>query len=364
MKFGSTSSDDIFYAINSLEDLQTLCNVTNGQNLPIDTNGLTFKLTADLYLDGGNYCISKNNDFNGTFDGQGHVISNFSGTLINNSDGTVKNLVLMNVSTDNPFGYNGNFEDNYFYSEDINSNDASKFAKINAIKVNGEAISSNTYTVEGDIEVTVEGYPKIDGLTFDNDGEYYEISSIEDLQTFASYVNGGNSCEGLTFKLTADLNSTGDNFTAISGFKGTFDGNGHLIITDSAIFSGDTGTISGGYYYGTSGRGFTQVFKVNVPSDVAVNANSDDEVTFGGEIYYKAGSNVTIDDENYTINADDYYCVDENGKNKIAAATILTDNATELGGGWYIVKGNVEIDHTLNFYGNANLILPTEQNSL
>lgn len=30
LKFGGTSSEDIFYAITSLEDLQTLCTVTNG----------------------------------------------------------------------------------------------------------------------------------------------------------------------------------------------------------------------------------------------------------------------------------------------------------------------------------------------
>ena len=231
------------------------------------------------------------------------------------------------------------------------------FHKITGIKGATAENGTYTYSVTGDVTLELVGFPKIDGLNFDNDGEYYEISSVDDLQTFSSYVSDNHDCEGLTFKLTIDLDSTGDNFTAISGFKGTFDGNGHLIITDRAIFSGDTGTISGGYYYGTSGRGFTQVFKVNVPSDVAVNANSDDEVTFGGETYYKAGSNVTIDDKNYTINADNYYYVDENGKNRIAAAKILTADETTLAGGWYIVNSDLEINETLYFNGSANLIL-------
>ena len=44
----------------------------------VDTDSLTFKLTANLDLVGGNYCICDETDFDGTFDGNGHAINNVS----------------------------------------------------------------------------------------------------------------------------------------------------------------------------------------------------------------------------------------------------------------------------------------------
>ena len=54
------------------------------------------------------------------------------------------------------------------------------------------------------------------------------------MQTFANYVNSGNTCAGLTFKLAEDIDfSQVENFTAIGNdikpFKGTFDGDNHTI---------------------------------------------------------------------------------------------------------------------------------------
>ena len=114
------------------------------------------------------------------------------------------------------------------------TNDESKFVKITGITVDGEAISGNTYTVTGDIEVTVEGLPNIDGLSFNSEGEYYEIGSTDALIALASYVNGGHDCAGLKFKLTADLDFTNLTFdgigTATTAFKGTFSGDNQYSI--------------------------------------------------------------------------------------------------------------------------------------
>ena len=97
--------------------------------------------------------------------------------------------------------------------------------------------------------------PTIAGLTFEykegtHEG-YYKISTPEDLQALATYVNAGNTCEGLTFKLTDDIDLSGvsdwtpiaanDNISCYVGvvFSGTFDGNvktiKNLTFTETSI---------------------------------------------------------------------------------------------------------------------------------
>ena len=65
-------------------------------------------------------------------------------------------------------------------------------------------------------------------------GGTYSISSVAELQALAEYVNDGNDTTGMTFVLGANIDlSSVSNWTAIGGivdtFKGTFDGNGHII---------------------------------------------------------------------------------------------------------------------------------------
>ncbi len=82
-----------------------------------------------------------------------------------------------------------------------------------------------------------------DVLTYNTEGGYYEISDASDLGNLAEYVNFDNDCEGLTFKVTADIqlesseaptgNFEGIGYVDADGyahpFKGTFDGCGHTI---------------------------------------------------------------------------------------------------------------------------------------
>ena len=71
-------------------------------------------------------------------------------------------------------------------------------------------------------------------LTLSQDGDYYQIGSVSDLQNLAYYVNGGGDTSGLNFKLMTDINGVdfhiGD--TDAHKFKGTFDGNEHKIIVN------------------------------------------------------------------------------------------------------------------------------------
>ncbi|MBQ3435177.1 MAG: hypothetical protein IJG24_09070, partial [Selenomonadaceae bacterium] len=82
-----------------------------------------------------------------------------------------------------------------------------------------------------------DGLPKIGAMTFGSDAAgnaYYLISTVEDLQALATYVNAGNTCAGYTFKLADDLDLDGVSWTPIGSgnvryFLGTFDGQGHII---------------------------------------------------------------------------------------------------------------------------------------
>ena len=88
----------------------------------------------------------------------------------------------------------------------------------------------------------------------------YEINSVKNLNDLAVYVNGtgkystsgdettAHSCEGLTFKQTADITYTGtNNYTPIGlyvnddGFQGTFDGQGNTISGIDCTGDGLTG---------------------------------------------------------------------------------------------------------------------------
>ena len=82
---------------------------------------------------------------------------------------------------------------------------------------------------------------------------YYNISKSSDLVDLATYVNGGGSTSGLTFKVTTNITATGT-YTPIGNpnhsFNGTFDGNGKTI---RVYYMYDptptTVTVGGGYSY-------------------------------------------------------------------------------------------------------------------
>ena len=78
-------------------------------------------------------------------------------------------------------------------------------------------------------------------------GGEYSISSVDELVALADYVNAGNDTTGMTFVLGANIDlSSISNWTPIgnstNSFKGTFDGNGH-VISNLAInrFANDQG---------------------------------------------------------------------------------------------------------------------------
>ena len=87
-------------------------------------------------------------------------------------------------------------------------------------------------------ESYIKGLKQVSELTtdFDKNSEY-QISTKEDLIKLAELVNNGKNTTGKTFYLAADIDLEGESFTPIANrsvnnnyqFKGTFDGNGHVI---------------------------------------------------------------------------------------------------------------------------------------
>lgn len=142
------------------------------------------------------------------------------------------------------------------------------------------------------------------------------ISNEAELQTFAANVNGGNSYEGKTVVLTANINLGGENNpwtpigTSANSFKGTFDGNYHIIsglyIDSTSNYQGLFGYVSGGtienvtvqgnvtsmggYIAGIVGYNNRGVIR-NCSSTVDVNGNGGNFVHYyGGVAAYNSGT--------------------------------------------------------------------------
>lgn len=97
--------------------------------------------------------------------------------------------------------------------------------------------------------------------TLTKDGDAYLISSPKDLCDLSEYVEAGNDCEDVTFKLAADIDlSDIRDFTPIGKcssyiqgtfFNGTFDGDGHTISNLTINRSADYQGLFGYIRYGT-----------------------------------------------------------------------------------------------------------------
>ena len=72
----------------------------------------------------------------------------------------------------------------------------------------------------------------LDGLTYNETDGCFDIGSLTELQALMTYANAvGNTtqCKNLTFRLTADIDMTGQTYTPIPNFAGTFNGNSKTI---------------------------------------------------------------------------------------------------------------------------------------
>ncbi len=106
----STFEKNKEYQVSTKEDLQKLAQLVNSN---VDTTNVTFYMGADIDLNGinwtpiGNKSANSNYEFKGTFDGNGHVVKNFSINSNKNYAGlfgytngsaTIKNLGVENAN--------------------------------------------------------------------------------------------------------------------------------------------------------------------------------------------------------------------------------------------------------------------------
>ena len=129
-------------------------------------------------------------------------------------------------------------------------------AIIKTLTVNGSAQIENNNGYIGTVGGTAS---ESSGITATNPNEYeYLIGSYADLANFRDKINAGDEFDGMTVKLTANINLTGRAWTPIANFyreessngatryffKGTFDGDGNSIIgLSTAGFSLDNAAI-------------------------------------------------------------------------------------------------------------------------
>ena len=123
------------------------------------------------------------------------------------------------------------------------------------------------------------------GSVVANSGEIYQIGTIAQLEEFRQLT--GAQTAGNTFVLTADLDvsSAYSNWDGITGFAGTFNGNGHKII---GLQINDTGIATGSTHHST---GFIRTAtSTAVVKNVALeNANVKAQYANNSPVYAKFG---------------------------------------------------------------------------
>ena len=122
----------------------------------------------------------------------------------------------------------------------------------------------------------------------------YQISSGAELAYLAQQVNNSNlSTEGKYFELSADIDLAGNNWTPIgaeSGFRGHFDGKGHVVKGLTVKISNDdnTGVIYAGLF-GIVVGGTIQNLGVELV-DAGIEVSATDAVSVGGIVGEMGGS--------------------------------------------------------------------------
>lgn len=137
-------------------------------------------------------------------------------------------------------------------------------------------------------EAWAQEHPQIEGLTYTNG--YYEIPDAAALNALAAYVNDGNDCEGLTFKVTADIAfGASDQFTPVGMGDESYEGTPF-----SGTFDGGNFTISGAKYEDVEGIGIALFGYIHHPA-VIKNVKLNDcsfkgNYEVGGIVGASAGS--------------------------------------------------------------------------
>ena len=213
VQLSSLSEVDGTYTISNKDDFMAFINSSS------DYSGKTVKLNCDINLDGATVSFAA--EFKGTFDGQGHSISNFKtgkGLFQTIGSGaTVQNLHLSKVSFDGTSAAGAVTADNYGMISNVTvtgtltaSTEMSHSAGIAAKNENGATIKNcvfaGTMSAQGETESTrIQG-----GIAAKNEG------TISECYTYGTMTSDIAACAGIVAENNGEVKNC-SNYMNISG---------------------------------------------------------------------------------------------------------------------------------------------------
>ena len=290
-------------------------------------------------------------NFNGNSFGGGNSYDNYTTSGSVAADKKVFRLDFPKgiVPTGNIFSYFGNSYATENTQISFSISDDNDFEKITSVKFNGTDLSADqngfySFTTAYEASnVSFEGYPKIEGLDFDAQGNFYKVQDAYDLIALSNYVKAGNKCAGLTFKQTSNIEMAGKTFAPIGNsdiwFAGTFDG-GNFSISNLNIDNPDT-TCQG--LFGKTAKSAV-ISRINL-----LNAHITGKSYTGGIVGYNLGTveDCYVDsDSNIHAIQDCYSHSVIVGQNLTITGNVAVDTANHfarLDGNSYIIVDNADI---------------------
>ena len=187
----------------------------------------------------------------------------------------------------------GKMDDNGGYEFESNYKDNTESSNV------GEIVGR----IVGDVTQSDNTYENVD--IWNPKGETFTVSSVTAINAFAVDVDSGNTYEGKTIKLTADIDLGNVLFDPIGSYRfeksfmGTFDGNGKTIYG----LSQNTWELDNGYYYSDCGLGlFGSVEEATIKNLIIDGAEISGESAICGVIAAVAHNttfqNITIKNAN------------------------------------------------------------------
>ena len=299
------------YEISTPEQLMAFAQLVNS-----GSNAVYAKLIADIDMSGQSWTgISINSNYTGVFDGQGHIISNLTGTegLFVNNAGTVKNVRLENVALTKEGGNLGAV---------VGVNTGTVFNCISSGSITGTG--SNAYS--------------IGGLIGHNNGGALSGS-------FSSCTVGGKTAGGLAGSNWND----GGNYGKITAC--IYTGNAENPVEGDKYYSNSTNV-----YYKDSNSKWKSYPGNSATNENAVLQSVNGYIAENGGTFILSGDGTT-----YPTSAVSYLDYTEDGlvtKYIENYTTIDSSNIpTEWTNGWYVVDGEVAIPSRVTVTGDVKLIL-------
>ena len=155
-------------------------------------------------------------------------------TKLNNIEGIIDGDVYVTWNF-----YYSNSNDSYWTTtwEEGHPNSIAQPTKVE-LYIDGVKVAENVAKMSAPDDLNPVVWRKLGGVEqadlVETDG-VYTINNLKELQIFRNTVNAGNTYQGKTVKLTADIDLNGEEWTPIgtskNPFNGTFDGQNHTIST-------------------------------------------------------------------------------------------------------------------------------------